>query len=66
MVFLRLRHTHEQGLQAFRHRRVRKHGISQNCVWLACQHRELNRTHEFAGLRPKARESENAITVCVD
>jgi Tfp pilus assembly protein PilE len=58
--------TTEQGLQAFRHCRVRKHGVSQNCVRLACQHRELNRTHEFACLRPKSRESENAVTVCVD
>src|SRR5258708_24639310 len=64
MVLQPLGHAHEQGLQSFRHRRVGKHGVSQNCVRLACQHRELNRTHEFACLRPKAREPENAVTVC--
>src|SRR5579863_7818027 len=59
-------HAHEQGLQTLRHRRMRKHGASQNRVGHARQHRELNRTHKFAGLWPKGGESENAIAICVD
>ena len=60
------RHAHEQGPQPFRHRRMRKHCVPQSRIRQASQHRELNRTHQFAGLRRERRESENAVTMCVD
>jgi len=65
MILQPLWDAHEQGLQAFRHGRMREHGIPQTHVWQACQHGQLNRTHEFA-IRPKGREPENAVAVLVD
>src|SRR5947208_15893220 len=66
MVLDLLWYSHEQAFSAFRHGRVRKHGVSQGRVRQPGDHCKLDRTHEFSSLGSKASESENTVVVCLD